>query len=502
MELFSFVLYAVIAFSVVLFAKRRRSSLPLPPGPRRLPIVGNLFNRPVYKTWLTYTDWRARYGDVVSMEVLGQPVIVINSAKGATELFEKRSSNYADRPPFHMANDLMKWAWNFNHMRYSDEWRLHRKTFHQYFAAKEVLEYRPVQMATTRTLLKLMLQTPEDFFTHVRYHAASIILRLTYGYDAEPLNDRNVALADKALRGVMYALVVGNYLVDYLPILKRVPAWMPFAKFQREAEIAGRDAIAMRDKPFEELLKSMDAGTAVPSFVSVNIENFKQGDSDSRFNMTEVVRNCAGIAFGAGADTTVSVILSALLALVHHPEIQAKAHAELDEIVGRKRLPDFDDQDDLKYIQAIVLESMRWRPVTPLAMPHASVSDDTYEGYFIPAGSVVYGNAWAILHDEATYPDAEAFIPERFMGDHPQSDPTTLGVFGFGRRICPGRHLAGNSTFIAVAALLWAFDFVPRENETLPDVHAYTDGAVSHPLPFKCKIVPRFEEVASLIQSS
>ncbi len=100
------------------------------------------------------------------------------------------------------------------------------------------------------------------------------------------------------------------------------------------------------------------------------------------------------------------MILSAILALLHHPEIQQKAHAELDEIVGRKRLPEFEDQDELKYIQAIVLEAMRWRPVTPLgmnhfditeqsctslllfilAMPHASVSDDIYEGYFIPAG--------------------------------------------------------------------------------------------------------------------
>ncbi|KAF8917174.1 cytochrome P450 [Mucidula mucida] len=494
MELSSLVVYAVLVFSVTLLTKRRRSSLPLPPGPRRLPIVGNLFNRPIYNTWLTYTDWRTRYGDIVSMEVLGQPVIIVNSAKGAAELFEKRSSNYADRPPFHMANDLMKWAWNFNHMRYSDEWRLHRKTFHQYFQAKEVLEYRPVQMATTRMLLKLMLQSPEDFFSHVRYHAGSIILRLTYGYDAQPRNDR------------------------------RVPAWMPFAKFQREAEIAGRDAIAMRDLPFEELLKSMDAGTAVPSFASMNIERFKHVDSDSQFDMMDVIRNCAGLAFGAGADTTVSVILSAILALLHHPEIQQKAHAELDEIVGRKRLPEFEDQDELKYIQAIVFEAMRWRPVTPLgmnhfditeqsctslllfilAMPHASVSDDIYEGYFIPAGSVVYGNSWAILHDETTYPDAEAFVPERFMGDNPQTNPTTIGAFGFGRRICPGRHLAMNSTFIAVAALLWAFDILPdeKEKEALPDVHAYSDGVVSHPLPFKCKIVPRFEEVASLIQSS
>ncbi len=67
------------------------------------------------------------------------------------------------------------------------------------------------------------------------------------------------------------------------------------------------------------------------------------------------------------------------------------------------------------------------------------------------------------------------------MGDNPQTNPTTIGAFGFGRRICPGRHLAMNSTFIAVAALLWAFDILPdeKEKEALPDVHAYSDGVVS-----------------------
>lgn len=135
------------------------------------------------------------------------------------------------------------------------------------------------------------------------------------------------------------------------------------------------------------------------------------------------------------------------------------------------------------------------------AIAHAAVSDDIYEGYFIPKGmyslrfiqsvyklhigSTVFGNAWAILHDEATYPDAESFKPERFMGDKLQPNPINLGAFGFGRRICPGRYLALNTTFIGLAGLLWAFDIRPlgkgegEEAEVLPDVMAYSDGVVS-----------------------
>ena len=87
-----------VAAALVFSRQRSRNRLPLPPGPRRLPFIGNLFNRPTDKAFLAFTDMKSQYGDIVSLEVFGQPFIVLNSAKVANELFEKRSANYADRP--------------------------------------------------------------------------------------------------------------------------------------------------------------------------------------------------------------------------------------------------------------------------------------------------------------------------------------------------------------------------------------------------------------------
>lgn len=72
-----------------------------------------------------------------------------------------------------------------------------------------------------------------------------------------------------------------------------------------------------------------------------------------------------------------------------HPDIQKKAQAELDAVVGPKRLPDYGDYDSLPYIRAILLESTRWIPVIPLGIPHSVSQDDYYNGYFIPKGTVV-----------------------------------------------------------------------------------------------------------------
>jgi cytochrome P450 len=145
-----------------------------------------------------------------------------------------------------------------------------------------------------------------------------------------------------------------------------------------------------------------------------------------------------------------------------HPDVQRKAHAELDAVLDGTHLPTFDDENELPYVGAIVKEVFRWHPVVPLgdfpahetfdicqlilfvAIPHRLTEDDVYEGYLIPAGSTVIGNAWAILHDPEFFPNPESFHPERFLksGD---SNRFPDVAFGFGRRICPGQHMARSS---------------------------------------------------------
>ena len=105
--------------------------------------------------------------------------------------------------------------------------------------------------------------------------------------------------------------------------------------------------------------------------------------------------------------------------MIAHPEIQKRAHDELDAVVGRTRTPTFSDAPDLPYVQALVKESLRWRPVLPLGMPHTTTEDDWYEGMFIPKGTLCVANLWQCHHDPASYGlDAASFNPERFLDEH------------------------------------------------------------------------------------
>ena len=138
-----------------------------------------------------------------------------------------------------------------------------------------------------------------------------------------------------------------------------------------------------------------------------------------------------------------------------HPEVQRKAQTELDRVVGRSRLPDFRDLDSLVYVRAVLKEAMRWHTVTPLGIPHRTKKDDVFDGYFVPAGTILIANIWCVtfrslipsarvrtaaracMHDPRVYEEPEQFRPERFINDGKLSadvlDPTAV-VFGAGRR--------------------------------------------------------------------
>ncbi|KAG8947353.1 hypothetical protein FRC04_010801 [Tulasnella sp. 424] len=169
------------------------------------------------------------------------------------------------------------------------------------------------------------------------------------------------------------------------------------------------------------------------------------------------------------------------------PEAQSIAHEELDRVVGRGRMPNFDDRENTPYLRAIVLEALRWNPATPTGIPHRAMEDDIWNGYFIPKGTTVFTNIWNMSRNPAYFPDPTAFKPERHINNPGQPGPTpTLDprhfVFGFGRRTCPGNELALHSSWMGVAAVLWAFEIKLVEGEegerltNLADCERFTFG--------------------------
>lgn len=212
-----------------------------------------------------------------------------------------------------------------------------------------------------------------------------------------------------------------------------------------------------------------------------------------------LAQNVCGVGYVAGSDTSAAAAKMLLLILADHPKIQAKAQAELDAVLGSERLPTIADRPSLPYVHAIVKELGRYYTVNPFGLPHASAEDDEYEGYFIPKGTIIMPNAWAMMHDPEVFEAPFEFRPERYLKDDQIDSSVPDGeraAFGFGRRICPGRYFSNDALFLLTASILARFDIrLPKDEHgvSIP-VNMKLDfetRVVVKPGPFKVDIVMR-----------
>ncbi|KAF8506214.1 cytochrome P450 [Gautieria morchelliformis] len=464
----------------------------LPPGPPGKAIIGNVYDAPKEHQWRTYTNWAKQYGDLVYIKIFRQPIVIVNSLAVAHDLFEKRSSVYSDRFEFPMVNDLAGFDWNLATMRYGDKWRRHRKMFHQSFHLTAVTAYTSIQEKRTKELLYRLRKSPDNFLEHIRHLSGATIMEITYGIDVLPSGDPYIQLAEQATEASESALIPGSFLVDILPILKYVPEWMPGAGFKTKARIWRQVVTRLPFVPFNACKKALTQGKATPSVTASLLESMADLPETNVPQQEETIRNTGAVAYLAGADTTAIALSWFILAMILYPDVQRKAQRELDEVMGADRLPTFDDRDSLPYMNAVCKEIQRWRPAAPLGIPHRLMEDDVYNNNFIPRGSVIMGNTWAMLHDETVYgPDTEHFEPERFLRPGTR-DPSA--AFGFGRRICPGRYLADNTIYLAACCILKVFNISPAKDANgaeIPVHDSISSGAISRPEPFSCSIKPR-----------
>ncbi|PAV19443.1 cytochrome P450 [Pyrrhoderma noxium] len=415
-------------------------------------------------------------------------------------LQKKRSAIYSCRPHVPMAGDVIGWNWALPLVPYGETFRRHRKYLNQYFAKPRLPDYHPSQLKEAHRLLRDLLDDPENYKSHIERMAGAIIMLIIFGHEVKSNEDEMLQIAAKGGRTIAAAGTVGAHIVDLIPPLRYIPDWIPGVTFKRLPPGTREDLAAMRNVPFSYVKKKMATGSAIPSYTSTLLEETNFQDEDG-------VKDTGANAYSAGFDTTLSALMTAMIALVVDPVIQARAQAELDTVVGRNRLPDFGDREKLPYIQCIVLEAFRWGATTPVGVPHRLIQDDTYNGMFLPKGSTIIANSWAMLHDPDVYPDPEKFDPDRFLlgeGRTPQPDPKGP-AFGFGRRVCPGKDLAENTIWITIVSMFYAFKISPatdKDGKQIPiDTH-HSEHSVRHPKPFKCTIRPRLSNSAMLIRST
>ncbi|KAI8998876.1 cytochrome P450 [Trametes punicea] len=503
------VVLACAALGVFIWARAQRGTRPPhPPGPPGLPIIGNLLDIPNPNgfPWDTYMDWTKQYNsDVIRLNALGMNIVVANSMEVATELLDRRSAIYSDRPRMVMLGELSGFGTGLAFVPYNNFWKDCRKVARQEFHATPVKRFRPIEAKSTRRFLLDLQRRPERLMDNLRQLAGATIMSIGYDIEVQPDNDPYIQTAEEAVASIAETTNAGSYLVDVIPILKYIPEWFPGAGFKTQARIWRIAIDKLFNEPYMVCQKRLATGGLGDCAAKGMMETFGKHPNDPDYTNL-VIKSTLGSLYVGGADTTVSALGTFFLAMTLNPDVQRNAQKQLDQVVGTHRLPDFRDQASLPYIDAIVKETLRWRPVVPLDVPHRLIEDDIYNGYYLPKGSLVVANAWAILHDEKVYPDAERYSPERFLRSDGTINPVVRDpssvAFGFGRRICPGRYMAVDSMWLAIACVLSLFEIkkaVDEDGKEITPDGEYIRGFLCHPKPFPCTIKPRSKEHEQLL---
>ncbi|OJA12627.1 hypothetical protein AZE42_04474 [Rhizopogon vesiculosus] len=517
----TFMLLLVTLFALVLLGYRWHTRTPrshFPPGPKPLPIIGNIFDLTTTELWLTAFKWTRTYGQITHVRVFSQSLVFLNTPKAIFDLLDKRGAVYSDKPHLVMAGELCGCENMVAFTPYGDRARRQRKLMQKAFGSGVISRYHGLMEMESRPFLSRLISSPARFQEHLRRsvlfkyriddlsylisrYIGGFTLLVVYGHQVKSNDDPFLDLAEECLDILSNRIASGGGIwpVDIFPALKRLPIWFPGVSFKRNAVIWKAKMEEFVDRPYEFVKDEINKGTARPSFVSVLLETAKSSDAsdttqnaekptkqnkanhtnDTKSNLSPQdvqldndIRWTANSMYSASIDTVVTVLSHFILAMVQHPDVLARAQTELDAVLGvAQRLPTFEDRASLPYCDAVFTETLRWGVPVPLNLPHRVTEDDVYEGMFIPKGALIFGNIWAILRDATLYPDPDAFKPERWlqrtMDDEQEKrhDPRAY-VFGFGRRRCPGNHLVDASVWLLMVSMLATLDIRKERDES------------------------------------
>ncbi|KAG9118360.1 hypothetical protein FRC07_007149 [Ceratobasidium sp. 392] len=444
-----------------------------------------------------------KYGPILSLKIgSGTLISVGGDGTHIRQLFDKRGSIYSGRP-LQISTEIAGKGDYLLFQQDINKWRSARKQIVQHFAPNVMkAEKYPIQEAESVQLLYEFLHEPKGFMHHPMRYVTSVLTCLAYGVRCEKYQDQAVREIEDIMRSLSDILVPGGKLpVEDFPWLNYLPdAVFPW---RAKCEEIGRKM----DKLYLDL-NEIGYQRGVEGLNTDNLAyKMRVDEVQSGLTRHEQAFAC-GLVLEGGSDIVAGVILACILALVHDPESQQRARAEIDGFYDEDTLPKWKDEQSLPFVRAIIKEVIRWRPPLPMAVPHRLEQDDHYEGYFLPKGSTGK-STFSVQY--LRFSDPEKFNPKRFL-DHTlsmaesvtQGDPYKRDHFGFGagRRVCPGIQTAEQDIFVALSRLLWAFEFaVPPGVEVGVDpFDAFVGELVRTPAEFPLIITPRSERRTQAIE--
>ncbi|KAK4927845.1 hypothetical protein LTR66_016268, partial [Elasticomyces elasticus] len=410
----------------------------MPHGPPTVPFIGNAHLIPKSYTHIKLTEWARKYGGLYMLKVGNSNMAVVTDRRIVKEVIDSKSAIYSHRPHSYVSHELITKGDHLLVMHYGPQWRTFRRLVHQHLMESmvESTHLRIVNAEAIQLVRDYMLD-PGHHMAHPKRYSNSITNSIVFGIRTADRHGKNMNRLYKLMEQWSEIMETGaTPPVDIFPWLKNIPERF-FGNYVSKARAIGVQMETLYEGILQKVEKRRESGADLGTFMD-RVLSTQDRNELPRHQLAFI----GGVLMEGGSDTSSSLTLAIVQALIQNPDVQRKAHAEIDAVVGHDRSPVWDDLARLPYINMIVKEGHRWRPILPICFPHAlgegmpisyldwiptdvtllTELDDWIDGKFLPKGTVVVVNTWGLHMDPNQEYDPAAFIPERFA-NHPSLAP-------------------------------------------------------------------------------
>ena len=495
------ILFVVLLISLVIIlsvkAAGRHRIKNFPPGPLPFPFLGNI-PQVGNNLRLTFEAWRKAYGSIVGFHLGNQACIVISDFEVMSRAFKE--DVFSGRPAnlqkvfsafFSVGNELSTGGIVFSH---GDAWKEQRK-----FASRTLKDFGVGKSVLQSVINEEVEKLVHDLEQEVDSEAVDLRLRTNLSVVNtlwQILNGEKSDLKNPKMQRVFKStteFIVSNTLagpIMILPWLRHLPY------FKTQFENSKKSPQEMREVTNESIQRHRETFQEdyMRDFIDCYLKKQQETVDPSSSFYREVgegnLQRSMMDLFGAGSETTATILCFAFNYLIRFPEIQAKLQAEIDNEVG-SRSPGLEDRVRMPYMDAFIHEVLRHSCVV-YTTPHATTETVELEGFTLPKGTAVYPNVWWIMNDPAHWTEPSRFMPERFLDANGAFRKNERCIpFLVGKRYCLGQNLAQHELFLFLTGLLQKLSF----STVLPDPsHVNIDPIVGfmHQCPeFLCRIKSR-----------
>ncbi|KAF5366392.1 hypothetical protein D9758_009770 [Tetrapyrgos nigripes] len=455
---------------------------------------------------LALYSWAKTYGPLFSIWMGSQLFVVVSDPHIARELLVTNGAIFSTRKKYFMKNQTILNGRAITASEYGEKWRQHRRIATSVLTPKAIQGYSEVLDYEAHVFIRSLyeeMSKDKQFAVNPAHfsgrYALNNMLSISFGTRTDSTSDPLIKKALELAMDFMDLTGPWSNMVDFFEPLQ----WIPTTTRSRGRKLHD-DLISVYGAMINSVRARMDAGEDVPDCL---VKTLLSNQDKEKLDWEDLCMLAAVFTLG-GVHSTSGIIQWFMALIPSNPDIQAKAHKELDQVIGRDRWPTAEDESNLPYIRAIIKEVQRMHAPFWMATPHCAGENFTYNRMYIPKGTVVVLNCYSLHHNEERYPDSFAFNPDRYLGDYLScAESAKLAnvmerdhwTFGAGRRICPGLPIAEQELWLAISRLLWAFQFEALPYEPI-SLEEYEGLSGRTPIPYRVRLTPRVEQLRDILE--